>query len=109
MQSIYHLPFTIKEASKRDNKVQQQLIDLKKANLALEEKRLAQQEMRFPKPSISVFQNSSLRLYEILQYTYSYQHFKLKCLLVVLFKNIYISPTNVHIQQCTFSYLNLFV
>jgi len=44
----------LQEASERENNFQQQLIELKKAKLALEEIRLALEEMSFERPSISV-------------------------------------------------------
>lgn len=44
----------LQEANERDNNFQQQLIELKKAKLALEERRLALEEMSFARPSISV-------------------------------------------------------
>ncbi|XP_051958612.1 myb-related transcription factor, partner of profilin-like [Xyrauchen texanus] len=44
----------LQEANERDNNFQQQLIELKKAKLALKERRLALEEMSFARPSISV-------------------------------------------------------
>ncbi|XP_026125116.1 uncharacterized protein LOC113107107 [Carassius auratus] len=44
----------LQEANERDNNFQQQLIELKKAKLALEERRVALEEMSFARPSNSV-------------------------------------------------------
>ncbi|KAJ8004726.1 hypothetical protein DPEC_G00139290 [Dallia pectoralis] len=44
----------LQEANERDNNFQQQLMELKKAKLALEERRLALEEMSFSRHSISV-------------------------------------------------------
>ncbi|KAL0164861.1 hypothetical protein M9458_040614, partial [Cirrhinus mrigala] len=45
---------SLKEASEMNNNFQKQIIELKKAKLALEERRLSLDEMRFARPSISV-------------------------------------------------------
>ncbi|RXN05974.1 myb-related transcription partner of profilin-like protein [Labeo rohita] len=45
---------SLKEANEMNNNFQKQIIELKKAKLALEERRLSLEEMRFARPSISV-------------------------------------------------------
>ncbi|RXN06821.1 myb-related transcription partner of profilin-like protein [Labeo rohita] len=45
---------SLKEANEINNNFQKQIIELKKAKLALEERRLSLEEMRFARPSISV-------------------------------------------------------
>ncbi|KAL0151110.1 hypothetical protein M9458_053623, partial [Cirrhinus mrigala] len=44
----------VKEANEMNNNFQKQIIELKKAKLALEERRLSLEEMRFARPSISL-------------------------------------------------------